>query len=195
MNSKKVLLITLSSVFVVIALILTTLFIVAGMLNKCYYSNVLKSVSFKHTSRSDLDKGSKTEIGHFGKVTFLVGNSKVKRLRRSKWKKLTFGQHLLRGDSLRIGKGSKVEITVKNGKIITLKGFKKIRIDSSTLLMNRKDLVEEINTGNKREGGKISRLTGKEEKDRETSPVSAIRSNEPKKGNDKKTNLKTRIGG
>ena len=72
-------------------------------------------------------------------------------------------------------------------------GYKKLRIDGSLLRSDDKSIVHESSGSEGSE--KISRLTGKEGNEKETTPVSAIRSNEPPpKKNEKKTNLKTRIG-
>jgi hypothetical protein len=165
-----------------------------GVINRYYYSNVIKSISLQRKSQAGLQKRSGVKIEPFGKATFVLGNLKVKKRANRNWKKLSFGQHLSRGDSLRIGVDSKVEITLKSGEIVTFKGFKKLRIDSSILSMSQKTSSEGILTGGRKEGGKIRRLTGEEETEKETSPVSAIRSVKPKQGNDKETGLKTRIG-
>ena len=194
MSSKKILIITLSSIFVLIALFITILFMTLGVINRYYYSNIIKSTSLQRKSQAGLQKRSGVKIEPFGKVTFLLGNLKVKKRANRNWKKLSFGQHLSRGDSLRIGVDSKVEITLKSGEIVTFKGFKKLRIDSSILSMREKTSSEGRLTGGSKEGGKIRRLTGKEETEKETTPVSAIRSVEPKEENDKETGLKTRIG-
>lgn len=194
MSSKKILIITLSSIFVLIALFITILFMTLGVVNRYYYSNVIKATSLQRKSQAGLQKRSGVKIEPFGKITFLLGDLKVKKRANRNWKKLSFGQHLSRGDSVRVGVDSKVEITLKSGEIVTFKGFKKLRIDSSILSISQKTSSEGILTGGSKEGGKIRRLTGEEETEKETSPVSAIRSVKPKEENDKKTGLKTRIG-
>lgn len=72
MNSKKILIVTLSSIFIIIALYTTLLFIILGMLNKYYYSNVLKYNSFKHTRNTGLGKRDSAKIEPLGKVSFLL---------------------------------------------------------------------------------------------------------------------------
>lgn len=72
MNSKKILIVTLSSIFIIIALYTTLLFIILGMLNKYYYSNVLKYNSFKHTTNTGLGKRNSAKIEPLGKVSFLL---------------------------------------------------------------------------------------------------------------------------
>jgi hypothetical protein len=165
-----------------------------GVINRYYYSNVMKSTSLQRKSQTGSQKRGGLKIEPFGKATFILGDLKVKKRANRNWKKLSFDQHLSRGDSLRIGVDSKVEITLKSGEIVTFKGFKKLRIDSSILSMSQKTSSKGILTGGSKEGGKIKRLTGEEETERETSPVSAIRSVKPKEENDKETGLKTRIG-
>lgn len=118
----------------------------------------------------------------------------LKKNKDSKWKKVRYGQLLKRGDSLKIGHDSKIEIALKDrDKNITIEGFKRIRIDSFLLLSDRQVEYEE-STSNTKEGGKISRLTGKKENHKQTTPVSAIRSNKPQGENKNKSKLKTRIG-
>jgi len=163
------------------------------MYNRAYYSNVtalhLKNNDLHHSSEKVTHKKSKS----LGKVTFLLGDSKTKKHSDKNWKKLVFGQRLSRGDSLRIGRESKVEITTNNGRTITLSGFKKLRIDSFILTMNqRTNQGSSENIG--RDDSKITRLAGKEDKKKETSPVSAVRSNKPKNENNNEPKLKIRIG-
>ncbi|MCK4574915.1 hypothetical protein KAU34_00750 [candidate division WOR-3 bacterium] len=193
MNSKKILITTLTSIFIVVALFITILFILLGMYNKYYYSNLLKSSYHKHSTPSDAEEKASSFIKPFGKVSFLLGNTKIKKRKCKTWEKLTFGLDLMRGDSLRIGTDSKVEITLQSGDNIIIKGFKKLRIDSSIIMLSHKSGVDENLSGSGKRGGKIARLTGKELKGKETTPVSAIRSNKPPK-DDNKTKLKTRIG-
>ena len=78
MNSKKILILTLSSDFIIIALFITLLFIILGVFNKYYYSSVLKYNSFKHTSNTGLGKRDAAKIEPLGKVSFLLGTSKFK---------------------------------------------------------------------------------------------------------------------
>jgi hypothetical protein len=186
MKSKKILILTLTSIFIIISIFITVLFLLLNMYNKNYYSSVLKSKTEKLSKYSEPKKEVKSSIKPYGKVNFLLGDLKIKRRKDKHWSKLAYGDKLMRGDSIRIGSDSKIEITLKNGEEITLEGFQKIRIDGSII-----SLSEDGGNGSSGKSGKMSRLTGKEDKDRETTPVSAIRS-KPAEGN--KDNLKTKIG-
>ena len=159
------------------------------MYNKYYYSNVLKSSTEKHSGYSGTKKEAKSSIKPYGKVSFLLGDLKIKKRKEKNWTRLSHGDELMRGDSIRIGSDSKVEIALKNGKSVTLEGFQKIRIDGSIISLSEKD----GGNGTSGKSSKISRLTGKEDKDRETTPVSAIRSKPAEKDKDKNKS-KTRIG-
>ncbi len=193
MKSKKPLVITLVSVFAVVAILIGILFFVLGTVNN-YYSNALKSSPFKPSSHSGYEKRSKSKIEPLAEVSFLIGSTKFKKRKGKTWNKLTFGQHLIRGDSIKVGVDSKIELTLKNGKSLFITGFEKIRIDSSILSLDGNNYSQQSSGGNNEEG-KLSRLTGKDIQGKKTTPVSAVRSNEPQQGEDKKkTNLETRIG-
>jgi len=60
------------------------------MFNKYYYSNVLKYNSFKHTTNTGLGKRDSAKIESLGKVSFLLGTSKLKKRKNSNWKELIF---------------------------------------------------------------------------------------------------------
>ncbi|TET17901.1 MAG: hypothetical protein E3J78_07080 [Candidatus Cloacimonadota bacterium] len=159
MKSKKPLFITVVSVFAVVAILMGVLFFVLGTVNN-YYSNALKSSSFEPSSHSGYEKRSKSEIEPLAKVNFLIGSTKFKKRKGKTWYKLTFGQHLVRGDSIQVGINSKIELTLKNGKSLFITGFEKIRIDSSILSLDGNNYSQQSSGGNN-EKGKISRLTGK----------------------------------
>lgn len=193
MKSRNVLFITVLSVFVIVTVLIGVLFAVLATYSRYQYVQALKFQTGKHSKQSYEKKDNeKTDV--FGKVTFLVGNSRHKARKDKTWKKLRFGQKLSRGDSIKVNSDSKLELTLKNDRTISIEGYKKIRIDGSLLRMSEKSFVHDEASGSE-EGGKISRLTGKEDNKKETTPVSAIRSNVPgPKKDDKKTNLKTKIG-
>jgi hypothetical protein len=193
MKSRKALVITLLSVFIIVAILIGVLFAVLATYSRYQYAQALKVKSEKHSKHS-YEKEDDKKIDVFGKVTFLVGNSRRKGRKDKTWKKLRFGQKLSRGDSIRVGTDSRLELTLKNDKTISIEGYKKMRIDNSLLRMSEKSYVHD-EAGGSEEGGKISRLTGKEDNKKETTPVSAIRSNVPgPKEDDKKDALKTKIG-
>jgi hypothetical protein len=193
MKSRKALITTLTSVFVIVAILIGVLFAVLATYSRYQYAQSLKFQSGKH-SKHDYDKEDTEKVDVFGKVTFLIGRSQYKSRKGTMWNKLRFGQKLSRGDSIKVGSDSKLELTLKNDKTISIEGFKKIRIDSS-LLRTSEESFGSNNAGGSEEGGKISRLAGKEDNKKETTPVSAIRSNVPgPKKDDKKSGLKTKIG-
>lgn len=193
MKSKKALIITLASVFVIVVILIGVLFAVLATYGRYQYAQTLKLQPAKHSKLSG-DTKEETKLDVFGKVTFLVGSSKLKSSKERTWKKLRFGQKLSRGDSITVGSDSRLELTLKNDKTISIEGYKKLRIDSSLLRMSDTSPGYD-EAGGSEESGKISRLTGKEEGKKETTPVSAIRSNVPgPKEEEKKSGLKTRIG-
>lgn len=193
MKSRKALVITLLSVFIIVGILIGVLFAVLTTYSRYQYAQALKfrpDPDSKHGYEKKED--GRSEV--FARVTFLVGNSKHKSRRDKMWKKLKFGQMLARGDSIRVGSESRLELTLKNEKTISIEGYKKIRLDADLLRTSEKSLVPDETSGSK-EGGKISRLTGKEDNKKETTPVSAIRSNVPgpEKG-EKESGLETKIG-
>jgi hypothetical protein len=193
MKSRKAFIITLASVFVIVAILIGVLFVVLATYSRYQYAQTLKLSTGKHSEHGH-EKEDDAKLDVFGKVTFLVGNSKHKTRKDKMWKKLKFGQELSRGDSIRIGSDSKLELTLKNDKTISIEGYEKLRIDSALLRMSEKSSVYST-TGGSEQSGKISRLTGKEANEKETTPVSAIRSTVPgPKKDEKKSGLKTKIG-
>lgn len=194
MKSNKVLIITLSSIFLICALVIVVIFVLFGVYNKYYYSHAMESISFEH--KADEHSSQESKIEPFGKVTFLVGRCRVKEGSGKKWEKLSYGQKLYRGDSLRISFDSKVEITPNRGDKITLEGYDKLRIDNSIISLGKNNSGSDNTQVSHKQGGKISRLTGKDKTNRETTPVSAIRSNKPAKKQKvkKEKKPKTRIG-
>jgi hypothetical protein len=193
MKSKKGLIITLLSVFVICTLLVFILFAVLTTYSRYQYAQTLKLKSGKQVSDTR-DAHDGAELEALAKVTFIIGDAKCRKRSEKNWGKLRFGQKLVRGDSIQVTSECTLELTLKNDKTIALEGYKKIRIDGSLLRMSDKTLATE-SAGSSEESGKFSRLTGKEGSEKETTPVSAIRSNVPSpKKDDKKSNLKTKIG-
>lgn len=154
----------------------------------------METISFEHKAKGNSSK--ETKIEPFGKVTFLIGRSRIKEGSRTKWEKLTYGKKLYRGDSIRISFDSKIEITPNNGDKIILEGYGKVRIDNSIMSLSKNNSGSGTSKVINKQGGKISRLSGKDRTTRETTPVSAIRSNKPAKNEKgkKEKKPKTRIG-
>ncbi len=193
MKSRKPLVITLASVFIIVAILIGVLFAVLTTYSRYQYAQTMKLKLDKHTKTAG-EREDERKIVPFGEVTFLVGTSKYKSRKDKIWKKLTFGHQLSRGDSIRVSSDSKLELTLKNEKTLTIEGYKKLRIDSSLLSMDESSLAGD-NAGDSEKSGKITRLTGKEDSKKETTPVSAIRSNVPgPEKKDKDSGLKNQIG-
>jgi hypothetical protein len=194
MKSNKVLILTLSSIFLVCVIVLIVIFVLLSVYNKYYYSHAMETVSFGQKAKEN--PSDKTKIEPFGKVTFLIGRCRIKEGSGTRWEKLSYGQKVYRGDSVRMSFDSKVEITPDNGDKIILEGYHKVRIDNSIISLSRNTSGYGSSKVSNEQEGKISRLSGKDRTTRETTPVSAIRSNKPARNEKEKKEKKpkTRIG-
>ena len=156
-------------------------------IKRFYRSAEGKPISSNALTDTTLKNKDTRKVEPIGKVSFLLGNITIKGYNKHKWAKLLYGQKLVPGDSLRLGINSKIEITFKNGKVKTLNGFQKLRVDNSMQFHSDEPQV----SGGKET--KISKLKGTRKTGRKTSPASAIRSDKPQEKKEEKPKLKIRI--